>query len=249
MILLNRFVISIIVGISAGIIGTGIGGAFAFILRQPSRRTLGMLMGFSSGLMLAVVCFDLLPTAFEISSLSSGITGIIVGVVLIIICEDIISSQTHVVLGKQGGYMRSGILIGIGIALHNFPEGLAIGSGFTAAQSYGLGLSILIAIHDVPEGMAMATPLIAAGVSSKKIFLYTILAGVPTGIGALIGYIIGGISPTLIGVCLGFAGGAMVYITCGELIPESRSIYTGRISGIGAVLGIVAGIVLTSIIV
>ena len=59
MILLNRFVISIIVGISAGIIGTGIGGAFAFILRQPSRRTLGSAMGFSSGLMLAVVCFDL----------------------------------------------------------------------------------------------------------------------------------------------------------------------------------------------
>ncbi|HHW69832.1 MAG TPA: ZIP family metal transporter [Clostridiales bacterium] len=258
MILLNGFVTCIIVGVSAGIIGTGIGGAFAFILRQPSQRILSMLMGFSSGLMLSVVCFDLLPTAFEIGSLSSGITGIIIGVVLIIICEDIINVQSsHTVVGQQSShiivrqrdsYMRSGILVGIGIALHNFPEGLAIGSGLTVAQSYGLGLSILIAIHDIPEGMAMAIPLVAAGLSSMRVFLYTVLAGVPTGIGAIIGYMIGDISPMLISVCLGFAGGAMIYITCGEIIPEASNMHIGRISSIGTVLGIIAGILLTNII-
>ena len=175
MILLNKLVMSIILGASAGIVGTGIGGTFAFFLKRPTRRLMSMLMGFSSGLMLAVVCFDLLPTAFEIGGLDSGILGIVIGVVLIMICEDIISSLSHMGRDKRGDYLKSGILIGIGIALHNFPEGLAIGSGLTAARSYGLGLSILIAIHDIPEGIAMATPLVAAGVSSGRVFLYTFL--------------------------------------------------------------------------
>lgn len=164
------------------------------------------------------------------------------------ICEDIVSSLTRKREGRDSAYIRTGVLIGIGIALHNFPEGLAIGSGMMAAKSYGLSLSILIAIHDIPEGIAMATPLMAAGLSSKKVFLYTLLAGMPTGIGALIGHVIGSISPVLISVCLGFAGGAMVYITCGELIPESRNMYTSKMSGLGAVIGIIVGIMLTYII-
>ena len=248
MVVLNRLFMSALVGAGAGIIGTGIGGTLAFFLKNPTRRLLSILMSFSSGLMLAVVCFDLLPTAFEIGGLSSGITGIVIGVVLIMICEDLVGSLTHKREGKDRAYIKTGVLFGIGIALHNFPEGLAIGSGMMAGSSYGISLSILIALQDIPEGIAMATPLIAARVSSKKVLLYTLLAGMPTGVGALIGHIIGGISPVLISMCLGFAGGAMVYITCGELIPESHNIYTGKVSGLGAVIGIIVGIILTYII-
>ena len=136
--------------------------------------------------------------------------------------------------------------MGVGIALHNLPEGLAIGSGFTAYEAYGLGLSIVIALHDIPEGIAMAIPLNIAGVGKFKVFLYTLLAAVPTGIGALIGYLLGEISQIFISICLGFAGGAMLYITCGELMPESRDLYRGRISTLGIILGIIAGIFITS---
>lgn len=245
---MNNLLMSIVVGAGAGIIGTGIGGTLAFFIRNPTRRILAILMSFSSGLMIAVVCFDLLPTAFEIGGLSSAITGIVIGVALIMICEDIITSLTYQGRRPGNNYIKTGVLIGIGIALHNFPEGLAIGSGMTAAKSYGLSLSALIAIHDIPEGIAMATPLVAAGVSSKRVLLYTLLAGLPTGVGALIGYMIGSISPVLISICLGFAGGAMLYITCGELIPESHNMYTSKISGVGAVAGMIVGIMLTYII-
>jgi ZIP Zinc transporter. len=157
---------SSMIGAGAGIIGTGIGGTIAFVLNKPSNRFLGILMSFSAGLMIAVVCFDLLPESFSIGSVYLGICGVVLGAFTILLCEDIIGRYRRARgNGKvKRSYVETGILIGIGIALHNFPEGLAIGSGFTALPSYGLGLSLVIALHDIPEGIAMATPMSIGGV-------------------------------------------------------------------------------------
>ena len=92
----------------------------------------------------------------------------------------------------------------------------------------------------------MAAPLKMGGVGRAKILLYTILAGIPMGIGAFIGELLGEISRMFICLCLSFAGGAMLYITCGELIPKTQSIYKSRISTIGMILGIMCGIYISS---
>ncbi len=243
-----NFLYSSIIGASAGIIGTSIGGAMAFILDKPGKRFLSVLLGFSSGLMMAVVCFDLLPEAFEIGSLFHGLLGVVLGVAAIIFCEGLISSYRN--RSRKGyasnKYIQTGILLGISIALHNLPEGLAIGSGFTARTSYGWELALVIALHDIPEGVAMVTPMIIGGSSPFKAFVSAVIAGIPTGIGAMIGYMLGEISPILISICLGFAGGAMLYITCDELIPESRELYKGRVSSLGLIIGVIAGILITS---
>jgi len=241
---------SSLAGAAAGIIGTGIGGAVVFVLNKPSNRFLSFLMSLSAGLMIAVVCFDLLPESFAIGSIYWGLCGVLLGVLVITLCESIIGRYRKL-LGSQGAnktYIETGILIGIGIALHNFPEGLAIGSGFTVLPSFGLGLSLVIALHDIPEGIAMATPMAVGGAGKIKTFLAAILAGIPTGVGAIIGYSLGNISPLFISMCLGFAGGAMLYITCNELIPESRELYRGRISGLGLIAGVIAGIILSKML-
>lgn len=91
----------------------------------------------------------------------------------------------------------------------------------------------------------MATPLSIGGVSPFKNVVYTVLAGIPTGIGALVGVLTGGISPYFIGLNLGIAGGAMLYVTCGDMIPQARNIYKGEISILGMILGIIGGIIIT----
>ena len=251
---MNHILYTSIIGTAAGIIGTGLGGAIGFLLNNPSRRFLSALLNFSAGLMIAVVCFDLLPEAYEIGGFTAGVTGVVLGVVMIIVCDGILVRwQRRINREKRTTaplrqYTKTGILLGIGIALHNFPEGLAIGSGFSAMESYGLGLSLVIAFHDVPEGIAMAAPLRIGGVGKVRILLATVAAGVPTGIGALVGYLLGGISPFFIAICLGFAGGAMLYITCIELIPSALDLYRGIIPGLGLVTGVIAGMLITSII-
>ncbi|HZJ58354.1 MAG TPA: ZIP family metal transporter [Clostridia bacterium] len=243
-----NFLYSSIIGAGAGIVGTGLGGAMAFVLDKPGKKFLSILLSFSSGLMVAVVCFDLLPEAFQIGGLFYGLLGTVSGVIAIIMCEEFINTRLSRVKSgySSNKYIQTGILVGIGIALHNLPEGLAIGSGFTARVSYGWELALIIGLHDIPEGVAMVTPMIIGGAGPLKAFLAAVAAGIPTGIGAMLGYLLGEISPLLICICLGFAGGAMLYITCNDLIPESRELHKGRTSTVGLIVGVVAGILVIS---
>lgn len=220
----------------------------AFVLDKPGKKFLSILLSFSSGLMVAVVCFDLLPEAFQIGGLFYGLLGTVSGVIAIIMCEEFINTRLSRVKSgySSNKYIQTGILVGIGIALHNLPEGLAIGSGFTARVSYGWELALIIGLHDIPEGVAMVTPMIIGGAGPLKAFLAAVAAGIPTGIGAMLGYLLGEISPLLICICLGFAGGAMLYITCNDLIPESRELHKGRTSTVGLIVGVVAGILVIS---
>lgn len=91
----------------------------------------------------------------------------------------------------------------------------------------------------------MAVPMKNGGMKTYKVILYTFLSGLTTGVGAFFGIIIGTISEQLISICLGFAAGAMLYISAGELIPESHKIYKGRISYLGNILGFLIGIIST----
>lgn len=236
-----------IVGLISGITGTGIGGLIAFFVdKNISNRLLSTILEFSAGLMTSVVCFELIPEATKIAGLNLTMIGVILGVLVIIFIDDLVK-QLSIVKNTSGNsnLLRAGILVSIGLALHNLPEGFAVGSGFEASISLGITLTIVIAIHDVPEGIAMALPMKIGGFSAVKAFLLTILSGVPMGLGALIGAALGNISQQFVAVCLGFAGGAMLYVIFAELIPESKRIYLGRMSSMGNILGMVCGIIVT----
>lgn len=233
------------IGLVSGMVGTSIGGLMAFFIRDISNRTLGFILEFSAGLMTAVVCFELIPEAFKIGGNVLGFLGIGIGVCTLLIIEDFVKRMESLRRNNRSGLLRAGILMAIGIALHNFPEGFAVGSGFEASIKLGVTLTAVIMIHDVPEGIAIAVPLRVGGVSKMKAFLLTVLSGVPMGFGAFFGAILGDISPSFIALCLGFAGGAMLYVVYGELVPESKRLYFGRLSSLGNILGIICGIIVS----
>lgn len=131
------------------------------------------------------------------------------------------------------------------MALHNFPEGLAIGSGFEASIKLGYSLALAICLHDIPEGIAMGVPMKNGGMQKSKVIFYVIMSGVTTGIGAFFGALVGSISQTIIAICLAFAGGAMLYIVSGELIPESNSLYKGKLPVLGNIIGFIIGMFAT----
>ncbi len=233
-------------GLFVGVLGTGVGGIIALFLKKPGDRLLSFILGFAAGIMLTIVCFELLPEAFERGDLLIGLLGIITGVFAIIIIDD---RQNIRNIKKNRNYNNSvkvGKLIGLGVALHNFPEGLAIGSGFMATRELGIGISLVIALHNIPEGISMAAPMRAGGISRVKALLYTLVVGIPMGLGAFIGAVLGDISQTLIAFCLAFAGGTMLYIVCGELIPNSKKLYIGKTSTWGVVIGFIVGLIITN---
>ena len=238
-----------LLGLFFGTIGTTIGGIIGIFSKRNSNKFLSFILAFASGLMLAVICFDLIPEAIEISSIYMTILGIILGIIVMIICDNAVQNKFNAknVSSKKAGLLKTGIIVSIGLALHNIPEGLAIGSGFDSSVALGLSLAIAICLHDVPEGISMAIPMKNGGMKPWKVMACVILSGIATGIGALIGAIVGNIGVQVIAICLAFAAGAMLYIVSGELIPESNQLYHGRMTAIGNMLGLLIGIFAMSI--
>lgn len=106
--------------------------------------------------MMAVVCFELIPEALEISQISMVIMGVILGIITMIFCDLIVQNKFNEKAIKQkNSLLKTGIIVSIGLAIHNIPEGLAIGSGFEASIKLGLGLAIAICLHDIPEGSVL----------------------------------------------------------------------------------------------
>ncbi len=231
-----------LIGFFVGIVGTGAGGSVAFVLKNPSKKFLSSVIGLSSGLMLAIVTFELLPEAFMLGGVLPTIAGLGVGGLVASLLDEFISRLAYIKRRQGKGYLKAGILLGIGIAMHNFPEGLAIGSGFMAQQRLGIGLAIVIALHNMPEGIAMATPMRVGGYSAPRAFLITLLAGAPMGIGAYLGGLIGAYAYGFIGLCLAFAGGTMLFITFGELLPKGKELDGSRISTYFAIIGFMLGV-------
>ena len=230
-----------LIGLFFGTFGTTIGGIIGVSIKNTSNKFLSFILSFASGLMLAIVCFDLIPESMEIGNISNTIIGIIFGVFCMIMC-DIFVEQKLNYKSKANTLLKTGIIVGIGLTIHNIPEGLAIGSGFDASVKLGYSLALAICLHDIPEGISMGVPMKNGGIKKTKVIFYIVMSGIATGVGSLLGAIIGEISNTVISVSLAFAGGAMLYIVSGELIPEANSLYKGRFTSLGNILGFILGI-------
>lgn len=239
-----------LIGLFFGTFGTTIGGIIGIKFKNPSNKFLSFILSFASGLMTAILSFDLIPEALKISSIPNAVIGILLGIICMMACNIIVDKKFEIQSSgtdTKRNLLRTGIVTSIGLALHNFPEGLAIGSGFGASLTLGYSLAVAICIHDVPEGISMAVPMKNGGMNSGRVLFYVILSGITTGIGAFVGKIIGEISEDVISICLTFAAGAMLYIVSGELIPESNSLYKGRFPTLGNIVGFILGLIAVNI--
>lgn len=237
-----------LLGLFFGTFGTTLGGIVGCTFNKVSNKFLSFILSFASGLMMSVICFDLIPGSIQLSNILTAIIGILFGIITMIFCDLLVKNKfNRNTKLKSNSLLKTGIIISIGLAIHNFPEGLAIGSGFDVSTKLGIGLALAICLHDIPEGISMAVPMKNGGMKIGKVLLYVILSGITTGIGAFFGAIIGNISQTIIAISLGFAAGAMLYIVSGELIPESNKLYKGRISAVGNMIGFIIGVIATKI--
>jgi ZIP family zinc transporter len=214
---------SVLWSLIAGL-GTTVGGLIVVALGQPRRRLLGALLGFAGGVMVGVVAVDLIPSSLSIGNIWTCLAGGAAGLLLMRTLEAVVPAPAINLWQRQVGtqvYRRMGYLIAAGIALHNMPEGLAIGAGFASDEALGFAVALAIGLHDVPEGMGVAAPLTMGGVGAGPVIWLTTLAGLCTPIGALIGQALFRISPTFIAGGLALAAGAMADIVRVEVWPEA----------------------------
>lgn len=236
--ILNFFITGFIIG---GI-GTCIGGLLSIFIHHPSDKVVSCLLSFAAGIMLSIISFDLLPKAYEVSGFFIVTLGLCFGLLIIFFAEEMIpSARINKYVGKKQDYFKMGMIIMVSLSLHNFPEGVALGSSYVYSRSIGIKMGVLIAAHNIPEGMTVGVPLIMAGVSPLYILLLTLLTGLPTAFGAVLGDVLGNISNYFIGFCLASAASSMLYVTANQLIPEANNLHKGRIKSIFLLIGFICG--------
>lgn len=232
----------IIIGSLVSLAGTMIGALLGVAVKKPSNKMLGTIIGFAAGLMLSIVVFDLIPESITKWSFIGTLAFCIMGIAVIAFIDNKIN------LNNINGHMKVAFMATLGLMIHNFPEGIIMGCGFAAGGTLGIKMSLIIAIHDVPEGIAVSAPLIASRMNISKILFFAFITAVPTAIGTWVGAYISSISENILGACLSFASGIMLYVVCGEMIPESSDLWKGVTSTIGILGGIILGLTMVKII-
>jgi ZIP family zinc transporter len=146
---------------------------------------------------------------------------------------------------KSNRLMRMGIFPALAIALHNFPEGLAIFASSLHEPTQGITVAVAIAIHNIPEGVAVSVPIYHATNCKKKAFIYSFCSEFSEPLWALIGYLIlfSFLNDTILRVLFAFVAGIMVFISLDELLPSAIELGEHHLS----IYGLIAGMMIMAI--
>ena len=252
----------------AGVVGMGLGGVISAIFGTKTDRMISIFLSLAAGVMITIVFIELIPEAIDYSNIWITLIGLALGVLMVFLLHNIMDriptsktsdkssdSKLHDsyaeffhssdILNKQKSMIRSGMIMLFAIALHNIPEGLAMGAAGYHDIALGLTIAIMIGLHNIPEGMAISAPLISGGLSKVKTVLLVTLTGATTIIGTVIGVWVGGISDVALALSFAVASGAMLYVVFGEILPQSIVTNKDRVPTIFALVGVVIGLVIT----
>ena len=214
---------------------TALGALGVFIMPKKNAKLEDAFMSFAAGVMLAAAIFGLIIAGIHaaeeigfssVSSVSIVIGGIFLGSIFVWSLNHFIPHE-HFEMGKHGApdtlHLKRIWLFVIAIAIHNFPEGMAVGVSFAGNNiSNGSSLAFGIGLQNIPEGFAVAVALLAVGYSRSFSFLVASITGLLEPLGGFFGVLSLGITQTLYPLILGFAGGAMLFIISDEIIPETH---------------------------
>lgn len=226
---------TLIYGVLAALIAglfSGLGGLLLYLRHRYSTQQINMLLNAAAGIMLSSAVFNLLAPAvngieqLETSRLAAAnlvISALLCGVGLIWLLHIILPHQHESELIKQQNIInrRSALLFVFAIALHKFPEGLAIGVAYAGQQYFNpLSLVIGISLQNIPEGLMVATSLLAIGFRRSRAAGYASLSGLLQPAGAFTGILLTGFSQSLVPFGMALAGGTMLFVVINEVLPE-----------------------------
>lgn len=223
---------------AAGLCGaTLIGSLAGFFIKDLPHKWHDTILGYCAGIMLAASTLGLIVPAFEGADALTSllVVGGVLGGAMFLNVLDLLTPHLHHITGLEAEEHRNNrhlnrvLLFVMAIALHKLPEGMAAGVSMSAsvlapgsaADSWAVTLGI--AFQNIPEGMVIIAPLILAGITRVRTLVISLAIGLLEVAGVWLGFSLGALSAATLPVLLGFAGGAMLYVTSDEMIPETHA--------------------------
>ena len=240
--------VQVISAVMIPFLGTCIGSAMVFFMKGAMNRTLQRsLTGFAAGVMVAASVWSLIIPAMEQSehmgklAFFPAFVGVWAGFGFLLLLDKLIPHM-HLDESPEGipcSLGKSTMMV-LAVALHNLPEGMAVGvvaaGWLTGSESISfaaaLALSLGIALQNLPEGAIISMPLKSNGMGRGRAFGYGVASGIIEPIGAALTIALAPFVVPILPYLLAFAAGAMLYVVVEELIPEMSE---GSHSNIGTI--------------
>src|SRR5574343_994483 len=205
---------------------TGLGAIPVLLLRRPTANQLAPMLGLAGGRMLAASLFSLLVPAVQNVAASGtpwllGIAtagALLAGVAAMQMLDRRLPHE-HVEEVESSGMQPNVALVVAAIAIHNVPEGLAVGVAAAAGADHGMSLGI--ALQNIPEGWIVASAMLALGAAPVRAALIALGTGLVEPVGGLFGVIASTIAGAALPMALAAAAGAMLWVVSHEMIPAS----------------------------
>ena len=220
-------------------------------IKRPKKTYLRFSLGLSTGVMIYVSLVELLARAIENVGFLKANIAFFCGIIFIMLIDYFIP---HEYIEERVGLkvedkklMAAGVFTALGIAIHNFPEGIAVFMSSLGDIKLGVVLAFAIALHNIPEGMAVAMPIFYATKSRKKAFWYSLLSGIAEPVGAVVAIVVLApfLNPAILFFSLAFVAGIMVFISFDELLPL---VYEGKGKGGHlAIVGVIIGMAIMAV--
>ena len=242
----------------AGVAGTGLGGLIGALLQKYSNRTVSLLLSFAGGVMLSVVCFDLITESIETGvGVLTVIAAIAIGVLVIYLLNDIIDNHANrEVPHVDENHPKTHDDLDELIHSDHYKQHKANKDNKLSLFVAGLVMASAIALHNLPEGMTIGASYASNdAVMGSSALVLAVLIGlhnIPEGMAVSVPLISGGMSkpravlltalsgaPTILGALMGFA--------IGEIGPLGLALSLGFASG--AMLYVVFGEILPQAII
>lgn len=213
---------------------TSVGAIPVLLGKTPTRKWRDISLGFAAGVMLAASFFSLIIPALDAAEAqgASGATpalivciAILIGMAAVAALNETIPHE-HFNTGREGPdaiALRRVWLFIIAIAIHNAPEGLAVGVAF-GAEGFdgGFPVALGIGLQNAPEGLAVAVALLGEKYTKFQAFSIAALTGLIEPVMGLLGAALIVVAQPLLPWGLAFAAGAMLYVISHEIIPETH---------------------------
>ena len=199
---------------------TGLGALPFFFRRHPGRNWLGTANGLAAGLMLGA-SLGLIVEGARYGA-ERTVVGVLAGAIFIFVSQRIIDSHEALHLGSLEGADATKALLIVGImTIHSFAEGVGVGVAFGVEENLGILIGLAIAVHNIPEGLAISLVLVPRGTAPGTAAAWSVFSSLPQPLMAVPAFLFVEEFSEFLPVGLGFAAGAMAWLVAADLVPEA----------------------------
>ncbi len=204
---------------------TSLGSLVALAAHKLPKWSVELSLSYAAGVMIVASFTSLILPAIEASGGFSVVAvGIALGLFLVYLVDRFVPHE-HLVKGFEGPpelgrLLKKAWLVALAVIIHNLPEGLAVGTTMVYDVGLGVVTAIAIGIQDIPEGTVVSLPLAVLQGRRLQPVAIGVLSGVSELLTAVAGALLFSMARPLLPLGLALAGGAMLYVTVKEMIPE-----------------------------